>query len=334
MRPAAGTIPEDGTTDKMYPDEFLSAFLSSVKVFGYLEQPVFHEFAKHLQTRKLEAGELLRMAGSEQEKSFHIVIEGCVQVYVKRQSGENMSSGLDYNYTLSSSDDDELETDKTEEQRFLANHQLFNEVKAGGTLSSLFTILSLFTEGLDSWPNTTNILQSASSPSSALKNAVAFNISAQRESLVSPTSASETIAARLEKSAETSQYSDSVENDASEKLAQVVSSIKTADADTKPVAEAVPRPASAISAMQSPHGQVAAAASASAPEVRHRHIPEHLHIPGYTRLRTPYPQTPQTPGKLQSSAVFRATVPSTLAVIPADAFLQSLPKSIPGLLHI
>jgi lysophospholipid hydrolase len=32
-----------------YPDEFMGAFLSSIKVFGYLDRPVFHELARHLQ---------------------------------------------------------------------------------------------------------------------------------------------------------------------------------------------------------------------------------------------------------------------------------------------
>jgi len=28
-----------------YPNEFMNAFLASIKVFGYLDQPVFHELA-------------------------------------------------------------------------------------------------------------------------------------------------------------------------------------------------------------------------------------------------------------------------------------------------
>lgn len=31
-----------------YQDELMGAFLSSIKVFGYLDRPVFHELARHL----------------------------------------------------------------------------------------------------------------------------------------------------------------------------------------------------------------------------------------------------------------------------------------------
>lgn len=35
---------------------YLDEFLSAIKVFGYLERPVFHELTRHMQTRKLIAG--------------------------------------------------------------------------------------------------------------------------------------------------------------------------------------------------------------------------------------------------------------------------------------
>ncbi|KAL1923940.1 uncharacterized protein VTP21DRAFT_6975 [Calcarisporiella thermophila] len=114
---------------KNYPDEFLSAFLQSIKIFGYLEQPVFHELARHLQTRKLIAGDTL-FRDPEQERSFYIVVDGCVQVYVTRNEDAS-----DRNF----SDEGEDST---------SDFVLLNEVRAGGTLSSLFTILSLFTEDI------------------------------------------------------------------------------------------------------------------------------------------------------------------------------------------
>lgn len=35
---------------------YLDEFLSAIKVFGYLERPVFHELTRTMQTRKLIAG--------------------------------------------------------------------------------------------------------------------------------------------------------------------------------------------------------------------------------------------------------------------------------------
>lgn len=102
---------------------YLDEFLSAIRVFGFLEKPVFHELARHLQTRRLIAGDTLSL---DSDNSFYIVIDGTCQVYVP---------GSDANADLT--DDDKSPMGK---------FQLLNEVTNGGTLSSLFTILSLFTE--------------------------------------------------------------------------------------------------------------------------------------------------------------------------------------------
>ncbi|KAK6543405.1 phosphatidylcholine and lysophosphatidylcholine phospholipase [Orbilia ellipsospora] len=106
---------------------YLDEFLSAIKVFGYLERPIFHELTRHMQTRKLIAGETLLL---EEEKGFCVVVDGLVQVFVK--STVNSTTG-------SSSDDDE-------EMGGGQGYQLLTEVKNGAPMSSLFTILSLFTE--------------------------------------------------------------------------------------------------------------------------------------------------------------------------------------------
>ena len=127
--------PQEEKENMGYPDEFLSAFLSSIKIFGYLEQPVFHELARHLQTRRLPAGDTI-LQNPELERSFYIVVDGCVQVYeqtVKEEGHDSEDDNLDESDTW---DDPEH------------GYQLLNEVKNGGTLSSLFTILSLFTENV------------------------------------------------------------------------------------------------------------------------------------------------------------------------------------------
>jgi len=59
---------------------YLDEFLSAIKVFGYLERPVFHELTRTMQTRKLIAGETLLL---EEEKGFCLVVDGMVQIFVK-----------------------------------------------------------------------------------------------------------------------------------------------------------------------------------------------------------------------------------------------------------
>ena len=57
---------------------YLDEFLSAIKVFGYLERPVFHELTRTMQTRKLIAGETLML---EEEKGFCLVVDGLVQIF-------------------------------------------------------------------------------------------------------------------------------------------------------------------------------------------------------------------------------------------------------------
>lgn len=90
---------------------------------------VFHELARHLQTRRLVAGDTLDLA---KDKSFYIVVDGSVEVYARNPSDKDAPSPEDGYGT----DDDEAGK----------GWQLLNNVESGGTLSSLFTILSLFTE--------------------------------------------------------------------------------------------------------------------------------------------------------------------------------------------
>src|ERR1700761_7772411 len=59
---------------------YLDEFLSAIKVFGYLERPVFHELTRTMQTRKLMAGEQILL---EEEKGFCMVVDGLVQIFVK-----------------------------------------------------------------------------------------------------------------------------------------------------------------------------------------------------------------------------------------------------------
>jgi lysophospholipid hydrolase len=115
-----------------YFDEFLSA----IKVFGYLERPVFHELTRTMQTRKLIAGETILL---EEEKGFCLVVDGLVQIFVKSNRDNSDSD-----------DEEEVSGGPTGGDRARDGHrqgyQLLTEVKNGAPMSSLFSILSLFTE--------------------------------------------------------------------------------------------------------------------------------------------------------------------------------------------
>ncbi|KAL7754395.1 phosphatidylcholine and lysophosphatidylcholine phospholipase [Sorochytrium milnesiophthora] len=153
---AAGTsfdLHPDASTDdtkslpKNYAEEFLGSFLQSIKVFGYIEQPVFHELAKRLQTRKLPAGDILfHSDDSPSDDNFYIVVEGCVQVFV-RSLHQNDDEADAMQFAPPPILDSIDEMDNT-----LANHHLLHEVQPGGNVSSLFTILSLFTEHISGQP--------------------------------------------------------------------------------------------------------------------------------------------------------------------------------------
>ncbi|KAI9454834.1 patatin-domain-containing protein [Russula earlei] len=109
---------------------YLDEFLQAVRIFGFLEKPVFHELARHLQTRRLIAGDTLSL---DEDRSFYCVIDGMVQVYAPSGKPAEFRSGSWDNEGMN-------------------GYELMNEVGSGGTLSSLFTILSLFTEDVKiSW---------------------------------------------------------------------------------------------------------------------------------------------------------------------------------------
>src|ERR1700733_2135383 len=79
---------------------YLDEFLSAIKVFGYLERPVFHELTRTMQTRKLIAGETLNL---EEEKGFCLVVDGLVQIWRNSgpdESDQYVSASLHHDYGL------------------------------------------------------------------------------------------------------------------------------------------------------------------------------------------------------------------------------------------
>ncbi|KAK5108966.1 phosphatidylcholine and lysophosphatidylcholine phospholipase [Meristemomyces frigidus] len=116
-------------------NNYFDEFLSAIKVFGYLERPVFHELTRTMQTRKLIAGETLLL---EEEKGFCLVVDGLVQIFVKSERASEMQDSYD-----SMATDDDHSDEKSNGNR---SYQLLTEVKNGASMSSLFSILALFTE--------------------------------------------------------------------------------------------------------------------------------------------------------------------------------------------
>ena len=121
---------------------YLDEFLSAIKVFGYLERPVFHELTRTMQTRKLLAGETLLL---EEEKGFCLVVDGLVQIFVKSAMAKSTMSdvGMMRDSTGQGEEDDEDEGKNGQQ-----GYQLLTEVKNGAPVSSLFSVLSLFTEDI------------------------------------------------------------------------------------------------------------------------------------------------------------------------------------------
>ncbi|GAW16076.1 hypothetical protein ANO14919_054990 [Xylariales sp. No.14919] len=136
LDPFAGTR-EEGVKAGLsnYVDEFLDA----IKIFGYLERPVFHELTRSMQTRKLIAGETLNL---EDEKGFCFVVDGLVEIFVKSSQQRQMPGSAMGLNSLESSFSDEEEGQTPGQQRY----QLLTEVRNGNPMSSLFSIMSLFTE--------------------------------------------------------------------------------------------------------------------------------------------------------------------------------------------
>ncbi|KAI0457671.1 patatin-like phospholipase [Xylaria acuta] len=119
---------------------YLDEFLSAIKIFGYLERPVFHELTRSMQTRKLIAGETLNL---EDEKGFCFVVDGLVEIFVRSlQQGQMTTSAMGFSSSLESSFTDEEDDSLPGQQRY----QLLTEVRNGNPMSSLFSIMSLFTE--------------------------------------------------------------------------------------------------------------------------------------------------------------------------------------------
>jgi lysophospholipid hydrolase len=120
---------------------YLDEFLSAIKIFGYLERPVFHELTRSMQTRKLIAGETLNL---EEEKGFCLVVDGLVEIFVKSSRHDRRPAPANHQSPFPGSSASDDENFAPGQQRY----QLLTEVRNGAPMSSLFSIMSLFTEDI------------------------------------------------------------------------------------------------------------------------------------------------------------------------------------------
>ena len=91
-----------------------------------------------MQTRKMIAGETLLL---EEEKGFCLVVDGLVQIFVK--SGRDTAAPKQHTWMDGGVVGGDEEKGSEEEHQ---GYQLLTEVKNGAPMSSLFSVLSLFTE--------------------------------------------------------------------------------------------------------------------------------------------------------------------------------------------
>ena len=295
---------EEPTAFHNYLDEFLQA----VRVFGFLEKPVFHELARHLQTRRLIAGDTLSLGA---DKNFYCVVDGTVQVFAP--PGSQQDGDVDDNW----------DTD-------MNGYQLLNEVGSGGTLSSLFTILSLFTEDIQlRWSDTvptpaSNVAlspaSSASRPSSTLRKRGRYNSDVSQmdlgDSVEGSNISSPPVAAVRRKGSVVSQSS--ISSASTVHVSQETPTISVPGLDTatydEPDQDWTPNTWSPPSegSPGTPH---------------HTSSRQDSDYFGAPRNQRPKARKSST---LQQGTIARATTDATLAVIPAEAFrrlTQKYPKA-------
>lgn len=133
-------------TDKS--KNYLDEFLNAIKVFGYLERPVFHELTKNMTTQKLVGDELFFL---DESMGFSIVVEGTMQVYTKMKDP--------YGNTLATDEKGIFDDHYYDKGDILVvgkqKYHLLNEVKSGAPLCSLLGTLDLF-RARNSIPSTSN----------------------------------------------------------------------------------------------------------------------------------------------------------------------------------
>ncbi|KAJ3110431.1 phosphatidylcholine and lysophosphatidylcholine phospholipase [Physocladia obscura] len=157
-----GDFDFDAKHNKLHYSD-LAEVLRAVPPFGFLDKPVLNELAKHLVTRKVRAGTVIFDSDNNNSNSnnnnnadFAIVLDGQVSVFVKPgpTSIGQTTSAFAYANGVSSGSDDSYSSEDEEFQHSkprisLSGHHLLNQVRRGGVVSSLFSVMSVLTESVN-----------------------------------------------------------------------------------------------------------------------------------------------------------------------------------------
>lgn len=164
---------------------YLDEFLSAIRIFGYLEKPVFHELTKSMRTQRLEEGEIMLL---DDTLGFAIVVEGNLQIYHKVEN--NMHSSPPPLSTQAHQTDNDIDGDDDDTSSLTEGYtingekfQLLNNVKAGNPISSLVSILKLFTDNNPDSPLNQRSSSTVSDESNLVSPYLDSNVERHRENL-------------------------------------------------------------------------------------------------------------------------------------------------------
>ncbi|CCF59825.1 hypothetical protein KAFR_0I00440 [Kazachstania africana CBS 2517] len=95
--------------NETFLSSYLDEFLSAIKIFGYLEKPVFHDLTKNMKKQKLDEGEILLLGDLDSSLGFAIVVEGTLQIFheIDQQNdfddyeSEKFNNGVDFDFSSS-----------------------------------------------------------------------------------------------------------------------------------------------------------------------------------------------------------------------------------------
>lgn len=125
----------DSNSNEKPVSSHFDEFLKAIKVFGYLDHDVFTELTKSTHTLKVHTGEIVKL---KDLGGFAVVISGAMKVYCRSSD------------CAGSHDDDFTEGSTQEQQDPFRNYDLLNEITVSAPISSLSSILSLFSGSIES----------------------------------------------------------------------------------------------------------------------------------------------------------------------------------------
>lgn len=63
-------------------DDYMDVFLASIKVFGYLDRPIYHELTRQMEMKNFDSHHII-YDELHPTRDFIVVVEGTVDLFVK-----------------------------------------------------------------------------------------------------------------------------------------------------------------------------------------------------------------------------------------------------------